>query len=459
MTARAALAHVWSLAAGDPRALDAVTLTGSGPGLPSSFSVGALAQATIAASALAAAEFHRLRTGKSQTVGVDLRSACAEFRSERYMRVPGVDLRTWDKVAGVYQTGDGRYVRLHTNFPHHRAGMLEMLAAEYDRDSVARALQKWQGEPFETAAAERGLVATMTRSPEEWAAHGQGQALAKLPLFEIDKIGDAPPRTRKAGERPLSGIRVLDLTRVIAGPVCGRTLAAHGADVLAVSAPSLPQATQLVMDMGRGKRAAHVDLATAGGREILAGLARSADVFVQGFRPGAIAGRGFAPEAVAALSPGIVYVSLSAYGRLGPWSGRRGFDSLVQTASGINHAEAAAAAITGPKELPCQALDHASGYLMAFGAAMALRRQMREGGSWHVRVSLAATGHWLTSLGRDPGAIRIADVKREDIGDLLERSQSGFGPMSAVRHAGQLSLTPPYWQRPSMPLGSHEPRW
>jgi crotonobetainyl-CoA:carnitine CoA-transferase CaiB-like acyl-CoA transferase len=429
--------------------------------LPSSFSVGALAQATIAASALAAAEMHRFRTGKAQGIGVDLRAACAEFRSERHVRVPGTERRTWDKVAGVYQTGDGRYVRLHTNFPHHRAGMLAMLGAEYDRDSVTKALQKWQGEPFETAAADNGLVATMTRSPQEWAAHGQGLALATLPLFEIEKIGDAPPRMRRAADRPLAGIRVLDLTRVIAGPVCGRALAAHGADVLAISSPTLPQFTDLVRDMGRGKRAAHVDLATPEGRETLAGLARSADVFVQGFRPGAIAAHGFAPESVVDLSPGIVCVSLSAYGRLGPWSGRRGFDSLVQNANGLNHAEGVAVGLEGgkPKELPAQALDHGAGFLMATGAMAALKRQAEEGGSWLVRVSLAQVGAWLASMPRVADGLAAHDPSVEEGSDLIETSQSGFGPMQALRHCAQMSLTPPRWDLPSAPYGTHQPQW
>jgi crotonobetainyl-CoA:carnitine CoA-transferase CaiB-like acyl-CoA transferase len=461
MVARDALTHVWSLVNGEPAALERVSLTGSGPGLPSSFSVGALAQSTIAASALAAAEMHRLRTGRDQKVGVDLRAACAEFRSERHVKVPGADRRLWDRVAGLYQTGDGRYVRLHTNFPHHRAGMLVMLGAEYDRDSVAKALSKWKGEDFETAAAENGLVATMTRSPEEWCAHGQGQALAALPLLEIDKIGEAPPRERKAAGRPLSDIKVLDLTRVIAGPVCGRALAAHGADVLAISSPTLPQFGDLVMDMGRGKRAAFVDLATPDGRETLAGLAHTADVFVQGFRPGAIAAHGFGPEAVAALSPGVVCVSLSAYGRSGPWAGRRGFDSLVQNANGLNHAEGAAAGNAGgrPKELPCQALDHGAGFLMATGAMAALKRQAEEGGSWLVRVSLAQVGAWLLSMPRIPDGLAAHDPTIEDGADLIESSQSGFGPMQALRHSAEMSLTPPRWELPSMPFGTHQPVW
>lgn len=461
MTSRAALEEVWSIGGGERAALEYVTLTGREPALPSSFAVGVMAQASIAASALAAAEFWRLRAGCRQAVSVDMRHAAVEFRSEHYMRVPGVDPRAWDKVAGLYTAKDGRYIRLHTNLPHHRSGMLALLGADYDRESVRRAVGQWDGEVLETAAAERGLVATMTRSPEEWAAHGQGRAVAALPLFEVIRIGDAAPRPLETGRRPLAGIKVLDLTRIIAGPVCGRTLAAHGADVLQVSSPKLPSAPLLVMDTGRGKRATFVDLTETGGRATLERLAAGADVFVQGYRPGAIASKGFDPERLAKLSPGIVCVSLSAYGHTGPWAGRRGFDSLVQNANGLNIAEAQAfGQAEGPKELPAQALDHGSGYLMAAGAMMALKRQRTEGGSWLVRVSLAQTGHWFWRLGRLDVSAQSAPVpSAAEVADLLETSQSGFGPMTAVRHSGILSQTPAYWHLPSVPLGTHSSVW
>ncbi len=458
---RTALQEIWSIGGGEVTALEHIVLTGSEPALPSSFAVGTMAQATIAASALAAAEFWRLRTGRRQQVSVDMRHAAVEFRSEHYMRVPGVDPRAWDKVAGVYMTKDGRFVRLHTNLPHHRSGMLAMLGVDYDRDAVTKAVLTWTGEELETAAVERGLVATMMRSPEEWRAHGQGQALALLPLFEMRQIGDAPPRPLTVGKRPLDGVRVLDLTRIIAGPVCGRTLSAHGADVLQIAGPKLPFSPLLVMDTGRGKRSAHVELTDAGGRATLEGLARDADIFVQGYRPGALASKGFSPEQLARGSPGIVAVSLSAYGHEGPWSNRRGFDSLVQNANGLNHAEAVAAGVAeGPKELPAQALDHGSGYLLAAGAMMALKRQREIGGSWHVRVSLAQTGEWFWRLGRQlPSALGIKQPGFDDVSDLLETAPSGFGLMTAVRHAGLLAETPARWVLPSVPLGSHAAEW
>ncbi|MEJ0075927.1 MAG: CoA transferase [Alphaproteobacteria bacterium] len=455
----AALAGLWDATGRPAAALDAITLTGTEPALPSSFAIGTAAQATIAASALAAAELWRLRTGRQGQVSVDMRDAAIEFRSERYMRVAGkAPGEIWDKIAGLYRCGDGRWVRLHTNFPHHRDGVLKLLGCDYSREAVQRALDGWQAETFETAAAEAGLVVTMTRSFAEWDAHPQGRAVAGLPAFSIEKIGDTPPQPLPPGERPLSGVRVLDLTRVIAGPVCGRTLAVHGADVMLVTAAHLPQMMPLVMDSGRGKLSTVIDLREARGRDTLAALARKADIFVQGYRPGAVKDNGFGPEELARLRPGVVYVSLCAYGHEGPWANRRGFDSLVQNANGINHAEAEAAESAQPKPLPCQAIDHASGYLMAFGAMTALARRASQGGSWHVRVSLAQTGHWIRGLGRIDG-LGCADPSLDDVRDRLEESDSGFGKLTAVRHAAVMSETPPHWARPSVPLGTHEPRW
>jgi crotonobetainyl-CoA:carnitine CoA-transferase CaiB-like acyl-CoA transferase len=456
------VSDLWAGAGGDRAALAALTLTGDDPALPSSFRVGTAAQVTIAAAGLAAAEVHRQRGGRGQAVSVDMRHAAVEFRSERYMRIAGKPPASpWDKIAGVYRMGDGRFVRLHTNFPHHRDGMLKLLACSYEREAVQAALSKWEGEKFETTAAEAGLVATMMRSPAEWSAHPQGKAVAQLPLLEITKIGEAPARPLPAaGERPLSGLRVLDLTRVIAGPVCGRTLAAHGADVMRITGPHLSGLPQLDIDTGRGKLSAALDLRAAEERERLAALLREAQIFVQGYRPGALAKLGFSPEACAEIRPGIVAVTLSAYGHAGPWAGRRGFDSLVQTASGLNHAEAEAAGIaTGPKELPAQALDHASGYLMAFGAMMALARKAREGGSWHVRISLAQTGHWFRGLGRVANGFACPDPKSADIADMLDETDTPFGRLTFVRHAALLSETPAFWARPPAPLGTHAPVW
>ena len=454
------LGSLWREAGQDATALAHIDLPGVEPVLPSSFAVGTAAQASIAAAALSAAELWRLRTGERQRVRVPLRDAAIEFRSERYLRVdgkPAPDL--WDKIAGTYRCGDGRWVRLHTNFRHHRDGVLALLRCEHDRAAVERALQGWRAEAFEVAAAEAGLAVTAMRSFADWDAHPQGQAVAHLPALSIEKIADARAETLPAATRPLGGIRALDLTRVIAGPVCGRCLAAHGADVMLITAPHLPFMLPLVIDSGRGKLSAQLDLRREPERERLRQLIRGADIFVQGYRPGALRALGFGPEEAARLRPGIVYISLSAYGHEGPWAARRGFDSLVQTASGLNAAEAEAAGSAEPKPLPAQALDHASGYLMAFGAMTALARRAREGGSWHVRVSLAQTGRWIRELGRVEGGLGCSDPGFEDVRDRLEEKPSGFGRLTAVRHAAELALTPAHWSRPSVPLGTHEPVW
>jgi crotonobetainyl-CoA:carnitine CoA-transferase CaiB-like acyl-CoA transferase len=280
-----------------------------------------------------------------------------------------------------------------------------------------------------------------------------------LPVVGIERIGDAPPKGLPSGERPLAGVRALDLTRVIAGPVCGRTLAAHGADVLLVTARHLPAIHSLVIDTGRGKLSSAIDLREPEGLRILQGLLEEADVIVQAYRPGSLQSKGLGPREAARIRPGIVYVSLSAYGHTGPWAARRGFDSLVQTATGFNIAEALAASVDEPKVLPAQVLDHASGYLMAFGAMAGLYRRALEGGSWHVRVSLAGTGRWLRALGRVGKGWDCRDPRFEDVADLLEESDSGFGRLTSVRHAAQLSANPARWVRPTRTLGANAPAW
>ncbi|HEY1997771.1 CoA transferase [Paraburkholderia sp.] len=462
MTPLLALDHLWTAAGCDAAALDAVSLIGSDPGLPSVYRVGTLATATLGAVGLAAAECLRLRTGCRQRVEVDMRRALAAFRSERYLRVndgPPPALR--DPVMGFYATRDDRWIQLHTNFPHHLAGVLKVLGCANDRAAVAEAIRGWDGASLDQTLAEAGLCAALIRSPREWAALDQAKAIANLPLFEITRIGDAPPEPagRGGADRPLAGTRVLDLSRIIAGPVAGRTLAQHGAQVLLINGPHLPNIAPLVIDTGRGKRSATLDLRDERGREQLRSLVQDADVFLQAYRPGALATRGFAPEALAELRPGIVCVSVSAYGHAGPWAQRRGFDSLVQSASGIAWTESRAARSDEPKHLPCQALDHATGYLAAFGAMVALARRATEGGSWHVRLSLAQTGRWLQSMGQIEDGWRAPDVGIDAVQDCLETVDSPFGRVRGTSAAERLLETPAFYGRPPVPIGTDEARW
>ena len=454
------VSNLWRLGGGDPSALNFLTLSGDEPQLPSTFRVAAIAQASIAVAGLAAAELWRLRSGARQTVSVDMRHAIIECRSERYLRV---DKKSpppaWDDIAGVYRTGDGRFVRLHTNFAHHRDAVCRVLSCMPTREAVQAQLMQWSGKDFEQTATDIGGVVALMRSHDEWLSHPQSEALAELPVVSIERIGDAPPRTFTQGKRPLDGIRVLDLSRVIAGPVAGRTLAVHGADVILVASPNLPAIPWLAIDTGRGKLSTFIDLKTKQGCDTLRRLIAEADVFSQGYRPTSLAMLGFSPENLATISPGIICVSLSAYGHAGPWAEKRGFDSLVQTTTGFNDAEGQAAGIDGPKELPAQMLDHTTGYLMAFGAMMARARQALEGGSWHVRVSLAQTSRWVWSLGRIDGGLATSDLTLQDAQPFMQIMSSGYGMLSAVRHAAILSETPAHWARPAMPLGTHPPHW
>jgi len=452
------LRDLWAQEALPYEALDWATLTGADPVLPSSFAVGTAAQASIAAAALAACELGHQRGAPRQQVNVDMAHASIECTG--WFSLDGEAPDLWDAFSGLYRCGDG-HVRIHANFAHHRDGALRLLGldpAQATRADAETALQSWKAQDFESAAAAAGLVATALRNFAQWDATPQGQAVAAQPLFTIDRIGDAPPLALPplgADQRPLTGVRVLELTRILAGPVGGKALAAYGADVMLVNAPHLPNIAAIA-DTSRGKRSVHLDLRDAQDQATMQRLLADAHVWVQGYRPGGLEALGFGPKAVARQRPGMVYVSLTAYGTQGPWAQRRGFDSLVQTAMGFNQAEGEAAGDGRPKPLPLQILDEATGYLIAFGAAAALRRQQREGGSWHVQVSLAQTGHWLRRLGRVSGGL---SAQLPDRTPFLEDAHSGFGALQAVRHSAQLSRTPAAWVRPSVPPGTDPAAW
>ncbi len=458
MSAVDTLTSLWRLADGPGDALCHAHLSGADPVLPSSFAVGTAAQTSIAAAALAAVELGHVRGQPRQRVSVDMTHAALECSG--WFSLDGVRPNVWDKFSGLYRCADG-WVRIHANFAHHREGALQLLGLSADtaqRADAERALLSWRALDFEQSAADAGLVVAACRSFAQWDAHRQGQAVAALPLFTIERIGDAAPRDLPklhAEDRPLTGLRVLDLTRILAGPVCGRALAAYGADVMLINSPNLPN-IESIADTSRGKLSAHVDLRKSEGRDALKNLLATSHVFVQGYRPGGLAEHGFGPEDAARLRPGIVYVSLCAYGDTGPWRTRRGFDSLVQTATGFNLAEAEGASSADPKPLPMQILDYATGHLMAFAATTALRRQALEGGSWHVKVSLAQTGHWLRSLGRVENGFSIG---RPKVTPYTETAKSGFGALAAVAHSAKFSRTPTRWVRPSMPPGTHPPEW
>ncbi|AMP16105.1 CoA transferase [Collimonas pratensis] len=459
-TAGQLLGTLWQFAGQAPDALEQLSFSHLARQLSSQFPVGALASAVIGAQALAAAEFWRLRGGSRQTVAVDQRHALSIFRSERYLLINGKPpADPWSPIAGYYQAGDGRWIQLHTNFPHHRDGVLRVLQCADNRAAVAAAIAGWQATELDARLAQEGMCAALIRSPDEWLTHPQATAIAGLPLFEIERIADSGPEMPRPGQRPLSGVRVLDLSRVIAAPVAGRTLAQHGAEVLAIGAAHLPNIPTLVIDNGRGKRAAQLDLRSEAGRQRLRQLIRGADVFLHAYRPGALAAHGFSSDALQALRPGLVEVRLSAYGHAGPWAERRGFDSLVQSATGIAWEEGKAAGSAQPGKLPCQALDHATGYLAAFCAMIGLRRRATEGGGWRVQVSLAQTGRWLQSMPRLADGLQHADLSPAEVDPWRQTIMSSYGELSAIAPAEQMSATPPHFDLPPSALDAYEASW
>ena len=435
------------------------------PILPTPFRIGETAAASLSAVGLAIADLWELKTGRRQEVEVDVRRATASLRSGKYLALDGKSVaaeRT--PVMGVYPAKDGRWSYLHCNFPNHRDAALSVLGVEEDREAVRRAVTDWDALALEEAIIAANGAGGMVRSMEEWAQHPQSAAVASLPLFEIEKIGESAPEPLPEGSRPLSGVRVLDLTRVLAGPTCARTLAAHGADVIKVSGPHLPFSPSQELDTGHGKLSTHLDFRQGGDVDTLKQLVREGDVFSQGYRPGTLAQRGLSPKQLAELRPGIVYVSLSAFGRLGPWADRRGFDTVVQTVSGITHrqGELFPGVEPGPQFYPVSAIDYLTGYLMAFGVMVALARRAQEGGSWLVRASLAQTGRWLVDRGQVPEA-ELGDVPEEFTAEEVTRwsttSDIPSGKLSHLTPVLELSETKPHWARPTVPLGYHEPVW
>ena len=449
----------------DDRAKDLTITGGTDPLLPTSFRITDTSTAALGAVGLAVSDLWESRTGRRQEVTVDARRATASLRSGKYMHMDDSHVSTErNTVMGVYPTKDGRWSYLHCNFPNHRAAALSVLGVSEDRDAVTKAVATWNAQDLEEAIIAAKGAGGMVRTIEEWAKHPQAAAIGSLPLMEIVKIGEAPPEALPEGNRPLSGVRVLDLTRVLAGPTCARTLAEHGSDVMKITAGHLPNIGYQEYDTGHGKLNAQLDLRDDSALETLRGLVRQTDVFSQGYRPGTLGGRGLSPEELAELRPGIVYISLSAFSHEGPWASRRGFDTVVQTVSGITsrQGDLFPGATPGPQFYPVSAIDYLTGYLMAFGGMVALNKRVHEGGSWLVRISLAQVGRWLVSQGEIPES-QLQNVPAEFTPEeVASWSTVSDTPMGKLGHLGPvlgLSETPTRWARPSVPLGHHDPVW
>ena len=449
---------------------DEVSIVNQDPVLESRFRLGETCAAALAGVGVAVNDIWELKTSQRQHIGIDVRHAAAALKSSLYLQRPDSSGTFRNVVNAGHQamlnitqpwaTQDGRFVLTHFGLPHLQQRMLALLGCDPTPDSVASAVSKWNALDLEAAIDEQRLCGGMVRSSEEWLASPHGQVLSGKPIVEIIRIGDSDPEpfpsAIQAAERPLSGVRVLDLTRILAGPVCARTLAEHGAEVLMVTAQSLPQMPEAVIDTSHGKRSCFLDLNDANDARTLRELARQADVFSQGYRPGMIGKHGFSPEDLAAIRPGIVYTSISCYGADGPFSHRAGWEQVAQTMTGLCHDN-------NPKRphlLPAAACDYTTGYLAAFGVLVALARRAVEGGSWHVRVSLCQTGmliHRQGLLEQAPSGLDLAPAELDAL--RIESSPPHLGPL---RHLGpilRMSQTPAHWTRPTPRLGGDPAQW
>jgi len=466
--------EIWGEVGLPEASLSSLSLPGSdtqdAPALPSSYKIGAIAQSTIALSALAAAQVYAiLNQCPTPPVRVPLQHSVVEFKSERLYRIDGKPPPSpWGPIGGLHKTADG-YVRIHDSFPNHCFGALELLGlpSTASRSEVSEKTSQWASIDLEsTGVLEQKLALYALRSYQQWDMLPQSGAIDNIPI-SLRKVAPGPvglPSSLTPGkDRCLRGLRVVEMSRVIAAPLAGKTLAAHGADVLWVTSPFLPDLPSLDREFSRGKRTVQLAVSREEDLEQLKELLRTADVFIQGFRPGSLAKYGLSAKEIAATNPGIICANMSAFGPKGPWSGRRGFDSLVQTCSGMNVSEAEHfGAGEAARPTPCQALDHGAGYLLAAGISSALCRRASEGGSWQVDVSLAGVMKYLRSLGQFPGqtGFNCRDYERaEDVEGYLETRESEFGQMEYVKHSVQIDGCEPGWDIMPRSLGSDEPEW
>jgi CoA-transferase family III len=454
--------RVWRSLGGAADVAEVLTASGPRAVLPAYFDVTGLATASVACATLAAAEFLAAReVSRPRPVSVDSRAACAAFAAEGLFSPVGWSLpEMWDPVAGNYRAEDG-WIRLHTNYPYHRAAVERVLDAG-DRAAVAAAALRWKAGDLEAAVVAAGGCAAVMRSRETWLASPPGAATGTAAPVVVSEHRRPAGRAAAESDSPLpgtaapfSGVRVLDMTRVIAGPVCTKFLAAYGAEVLRLDPPGFAEVPALLPETTAGKRTAALDLRLDADRRIFENLLADAAVLVTGLRADALAGLGYGDGTLTAINPALIVASLNAYGWDGPWRHRRGFDSLVQMSCGIAAAGAFAAGRDEPFPLPVQALDHATGYLLAAEVGRALTRRLTRSAVSRIRSSLIGTANLLWSLPRptsqppkpSPGDFELVDTNTE------------WGPARRVPLAGEIAGVTGDWRIEAGPLGRHRPTW
>jgi hypothetical protein len=451
---RAFLADIWSSLAGTAEAVERVILSGEGA-FPAAFAVSDFATAAVAAAGLALSELIWARFGTAPEVTVDRRLASLWFGMS--VNPQGWSLPPpWDPIAGDYAARDG-WIKLHTNAPRHRAAALDVLGVAADKEAVSAAVRGWSADALEEAVVGRGGCAAAMRDLAAWGHHPQGREVAAEPVAATVSGAAAPTTDWPAlQDRPLAGLRVLDCTRVLAGPVATRFLAGFGAEVLRIDPPDWDEPA-LAPEVTLGKRCARIDLKTDGGRARFAALLAEADVFIHGFRPGALAGLGFDGPARRAIRAGLIDVSLDAYGWAGPWASRRGFDSLVQMSAGIAAEGMRRFGADRPKPLPVQALDHAAGYVMAAAALVGLTQRLACGRAFEAMTSLARMADLLTSQAADDADASLRPAGASDF--AKDREETAWGRALRLLPPLEVEGTRMAWTLPASPLGSAPAEW
>ncbi len=468
-----AFSELMSIRAGTPLDKDEVRVTGSDTLFNTPFKVGETAAALLAARGVAANDLWQLRTGRRQKISIDMRAAAAtslagsDMTQQRcadgFYRPIAVSEAMKHMVALTqpWQTADGRWLLPHTNLPHLEARILDLLQCSSTPQSISEGVGRWQADQLEQAIADAMACGGKVRTPEEWLAHPHGQYLASRPVVEITKIAEGPPEPLPAGNLPASGIKVLDLTRILAGPTAGIGFTEHGADVLMVTAPHLPQVPAFVRDTSHGKRSCFLDMDDQTQASQLKHLVKDADIFIDGYRPGRLDAHGFGRDTLMKLRPGLIHISVNCFGSGGPFASRAGWDQVAQAVTGICHTEGQLNGKGVPKLMPVFTCDFLTGFLATFGGMVALARRATEGGSYRVQVSLCQSAMLLQRQGllsdfcQAPGRLSVAEFEQWAVCD----ENTHYGDLKTLGPVLQMSETPCQWSGPPPALGSDRPAW
>ena len=437
-----------------------VEIIGKDPIVDSPFLAGEAVASAIAAQSAAVSEIWQLKTGRHQNIRISMKAALNSITGLDNIYQYGHHIETGfqnEPTMGFYPTRDSKWIFILGLFPSLRDGLLTLLNCAHSKTAIGESIAKWNAQELEDTLAEYGLSGGMLRTEDEWRAHPQGKSLSKLPVVDIVKIGKSESELNiNDKKRPLSGIRVIDLTRVLAGPMASRLLAEQGADVMHISSPNLPYLLSALLETGMGKKSAYIDLDKPKDVESIKGLISKSDIFCENYHRSGLSKHGLSPLELAKLKPGIIYVSESTYGEVGPWQYRRGAEQLAESVTGMS---AELGAIDSPKTFPGYLNDYLTGYLAAFGACAALIRRAKEGGSYWVRVSLCRSAMWVQDLGRVSSSDIVNPITCEERESFMIESDSPFGKIKHVGPVAKYSETPSYYDIPVVPLGAHQPIW